>query len=86
LKNVHIDLGCWACFMLGVSAGTANAFCEWLPLEATSLVAMGLAILAAIPPMYTLLRKPRSEDPGVVLPLIEGLVATRTRSSSGETR
>ncbi|MBW2263041.1 MAG: serine/threonine protein kinase [Deltaproteobacteria bacterium] len=66
LKTVHIDCLAWACFVLGASTGMYMMTLDlpWPDLWAWALLVFG--ILAFIPVAYTLARKPRPEDPGVL--------------------
>jgi serine/threonine-protein kinase len=69
LKNIDIDTLSWGAFMGGVACGLGLAFYVAESLYTLLCVIFGvLAIAACIPAVYTLLRKPRPEDPGAHVP------------------
>ncbi len=81
LRTVHIDCLAWACFALGASTGMWMMTLD-LPrpdLWAWALLAFGL--LALVPVAYTLARRPRPEDPGV-LHAYSGEPSTRPRTDA----
>jgi len=79
LRNVDIDGLAWGAFMGGIATGLGIAYytAEWL-FTPLCIVFGVLGIAACLPAAYTLLRKPRPDDPGAHVP---PSIAARTASS-----
>jgi len=72
-RNFDIDMLTGSCMVGGAAIGAGVLW--WLgPGAAGVLVAVttAVALVMAIPPIHTAFRKPRPEDPGVVIPFTEG--------------
>ena len=81
LRTVHIDCLAWACFAIGASTGMWMMTLDlpWPDLWAWALFILGM--LTFVPVVYTLARRPRPEDPGV-LHAYQGGPSTRSSHQS----
>ena len=69
LRTFEVDLFAWGSFFLGMTVGaTAWEYATWWgwPLFV-------LGVLLCVPGLYAMMRKPRPDDPGVVVPFREGV-------------
>ena len=85
LRTFEIDLLCWGCFFGGLATGM------WLGPELASRdlwcsLAGALSVGLCLPGLFTLLRKPRPDDPGVVIPYKDLARASRPTSVPSPTR
>jgi serine/threonine protein kinase len=70
LRYLEIDLWCWGSLAFGILSGAY--WCAGMPDWVAGLLLVS-AVLAFVPGLYTVLRAPRPDDPGVVMAFTEGL-------------
>ena len=81
-RTVDVDLLAWACFAMGVTTGIGLYLMSTPYLEPIGYVMLIVGLIALAVPTYTVFRKPRPDDPGVVIPFSEGLTTAHVSHSS----